>query len=103
MLRFGLLFNLSLFVVCMVAGTLLWLGATAAGGIDSTNEFLSDLLGVRLVGSALLKVSVFGGLVFAVLGTGACVLGAVLYNLISDVVGGVEVHVLEDEARRTVV
>ena len=45
-------------------------------------------------GSAL---SSLGGLVLVVVGTGANVLLVVLYNLISDVVGGVEVTVLEED------
>ena len=37
------------------------------------------------------------------LGTGANVLMAVLYNLTSDVVGGIEVSVLEEQPGRTTV
>jgi hypothetical protein len=41
--------------------------------------------------------------VLVLLGAGANVLLAVLYNLTSDVVGGVEVVVLEEEPARSVV
>jgi hypothetical protein len=52
----------------------------------------------------MLRASIVGGLVLVVMGTGANVLFAVLYNLISDVVGGIEVTVLEDDpGSRTVV
>lgn len=100
-LRFGFLFNLSMFVVAMVTGLLLWAAASAVGAVDNVNEFLGDLLGLKLVASVIIRVYVLGGLVIALLGTGATVLMAVLYNLISDVVGGVEVTVLEDDGRRS--
>jgi hypothetical protein len=43
-----------------------------------------------------LRAAVFGSIVWAVLATGLMTLAAVMYNLISDVVGGVEVVVLEE-------
>lgn len=99
-LRFGVLFNLSLFVVAMVTGLLLWAAGSAVGAIDNINDFLGELLGLKLVGSVIIRVYLLGGLVLALLGTGASVLMAVLYNLISDVVGGVELTVLEEDTRR---
>jgi hypothetical protein len=43
-----------------------------------------------------LRVAVFGTLVWSVLATGLTTLGAVMYNLVADIVGGVEVVVLEE-------
>lgn len=43
-----------------------------------------------------LRLAVFGSLVWSVLGTGFTTLAAVMYNLVSDVVGGIEVVVLEE-------
>ena len=43
-----------------------------------------------------LRAAVFGSIVWAVLSTGLMTLAAVMYNLISDVVGGVEIVVLEE-------
>lgn len=45
---------------------------------------------------SFLRLAVFGSVAFAVLGCGMTTLMAVMYNLISDVVGGVEVVVLEE-------
>lgn len=42
------------------------------------------------------RALVFGGVVWWVFMTGATVAGAVVYNLVSDVVGGVEIVVLEE-------
>ena len=51
----------------------------------------------RFRGGRILEASALGGLVLVVVGTGANVLLVVLYNLISDVVGGVEITVLEED------
>ncbi|MEX1043937.1 MAG: DUF3566 domain-containing protein [Acidimicrobiia bacterium] len=45
---------------------------------------------------AFLRLAIFGSLAWAVLGCGATTLLAVIYNLASDVVGGVEFVVLEE-------
>ena len=107
MLRFSLLFYLSLLVVWLVAGILLWVSASATGVIDNFEEFVEELFALesfRIKGSLLLTSSVIGGLVLVLLGAGANVLMTVIYNLTSDVVGGVEVTVLDPEAgTRTVV
>ncbi len=49
---------------------------------------------------SMLRASIVGGAVMVVLGTGANVLLAVLYNLISDVIGGVTVVFEERPSRR---
>lgn len=48
------------------------------------------------------RALVFGGVVWWVFMTGATVAGAVVYNLVSDVVGGVEIVVLEETYQPTV-
>jgi len=47
-------------------------------------------------GERYLRVAVFLGVVWTVLLTGLTTLAAVMYNLISDIVGGVEIVVLEE-------
>ena len=47
----------------------------------------------------LLRGFVAFGLVVVALGTGLSVLMAVIYNLISDVAGGIELSVLEEDVR----
>lgn len=47
-------------------------------------------------GERYLRVAVFLGVVWTVLMTGLTTLGAVMYNLISDIVGGIEIVVLEE-------
>lgn len=109
MLRFSVLFYLSMLVVVLVAGVLLWAAAAAAGAIDNFEDFVKDLFVLetfRIRAGLIFRATFVGGLVLVLLGTGANVLMTVIYNLTSDVVGGIEVSVLEEEtapARRSTV
>jgi hypothetical protein len=109
-LRFSVLFYASLLVVVLVAGILLWVAASSVGVIDNFEDFVKELFALesfRISGFRLFGASVVGGLMLVVLGTGVNVLLAVVYNLTSDIVGGVEITVLEEDAgqpaRRSVV
>ena len=109
-LRFSVLFYVSMLVVVLVAGTLLWLAASSVGAIDNVEKFIKELFALesfRISGVKLFTSSVVGGLVLVLLGTGMNVLMAVVYNLTADIVGGVEVTMLEEEnagaSRRSVV
>jgi hypothetical protein len=118
-LRFSVFFYLSIFLVMLVAGFALWEVASASGVRDNAEGFVGELVGAgpatdpaggatstdntkdnnfRFEGGRILQASALGGLVLVVVGTGANVLLVVLYNLISDVVGGVEITVLEEDA-----
>jgi hypothetical protein len=101
-LRFSLLFYLCMLMVWLVAGVLLWVAASLTGLIDNIETFISDLFFLeyfQIRGGVILLVAFFGGLVLVLLGTGINVIMAVVYNLTSDVVGGVEVTVLETETK----
>ena len=107
-LRFSVLFYLSMLVVLVVAGVLLWIAAAVVGVIGNVERFFKELFALQsfhLVPFKILAATVIGGLVLVLLGTGANVVMALIYNLTSDVVGGVEVVVLEEEptVRRTMV
>ena len=100
-LRVSILFYLSMLVVVLVAGVLLWGVASAAGVIHNFEKFIKDLFSLdsfHFAGAAVLEATAIGGLVLVMVGTGCNVLIAVIYNLISDVVGGVEVTVLEEDS-----
>lgn len=79
-----------------------WSVLTAAEIPDRLTEFLIEIT-LLTEGSdpfadndAFLRLAIFGSIAWAVLGCGLTTLGAVMYNLISDVVGGVEIVVLEE-------
>ena len=99
-LRISALFYLSLFLVVLVAGVGLWLVATATGARHNVERFVGDLLSsndFHFLGLQILRAATLVGLVLVVVATVANVLMAILYNLISDVIGGIEVTVLEDD------
>lgn len=117
-LRFSVFFYLSIFLVLLVAGEVLWQVASATKVRDNVEGFVGELVGAgpttdpaagtptsdtnrdnnyRFEGGTVLRASALGGLVLVVVGTGTNVLLAVLYNLISDVAGGVEITVLEED------
>jgi hypothetical protein len=95
------LFFLSLVLVLLLAGVLLWAAGSVVGAVGSVEKFMRAIgfEDFRFVASQLLRGFVAAGLVIVVIGTGLSVLVAVLYNLISDVVGGIELTVLEEDVR----
>ena len=107
-LRFSLVFYLCMLVVWLVAGTLLWVAASVTGLIDNVERFVTDLFFLeyfQIRGGVVLFSALVAGLVLVLLGTGINVIMAVVYNLTSDVTGGVEVTVVESEEvpRRSVI
>lgn len=102
-LKVAALFFLSLVLVLLIAGIVLWAAGSAIGAIDSVEKFMRAIgfEDFRFVGIQLLRGFTAAGLVFVLLGTGLSVLVAVIYNLISDVVGGIELTVLEEDVRAT--
>lgn len=74
-----------------------WSLAIQRGIPDKISEILADFsIAFTADGELYFRVVVFFAIVLAVAVTGMMTLGAVLYNLISDMVGGVEVIVLEE-------
>ena len=102
-LKFSVLLFATLYLVILVAGLVLWAAATATGLKENVEKFIGELVAsedFRILGPTMLRASVLGGMVLVVLGTGANVLLAVLYNLISDVLGGIAVVFEERPTRR---
>ena len=110
MLKFSIVFYLSMLVVVMVAGLILWAAASATGVIHNVEKFVKELFALQsfhISVGKIFKASLLGGFVMVLLGTGANVLMSLVYNLTSDVIGGIEITVLEEDPnaapRRTVV
>ena len=102
-MKFSVLLLATLYLVILVAGLVLWAAATATGLRENIEKFIGDLIAsddFRILGPTMLRASIVGGAVLVVLGTGANVLLAVLYNLISDVIGGITVLFEERPTRR---
>ncbi len=95
----------SIFAVCayfvgMVSGYLLWRAADRVGTIDGIEGFFEDSGGYdtfHLAGSVVFRSAAIIGLVLAVLGVFLVVLTALLFNLISDLTGGVRMTVIDED------
>ncbi len=97
--KVALVFNLVLYAVLLTAGVLLWNVAYATGTIDNLERFFESFgwSDFEFNGGAIYHAGWIAGL-FGVVGlTGAAVLAGTLFNLITDLVGGVRMTVLEEE------
>lgn len=102
-LKFSVLIYLALYLMLLVAGVVLWGLASNAGIRANIESFIRELIGsddFQFKGGQLFRSSVMGGAILVMAGTAANVLMAVLYNLISDVVGGIGISVEERVRRR---
>jgi len=97
--KVGVVFHLVLFLVVLIAVALLWSVANTTGTIDNIENFFESFgwETFSFDGSALFSNFVAFGLLSAILGTALWVVGAVMFNLITELVGGVRVTVLEEE------
>ncbi len=97
--KVGLVFHLVLYLVVIVAAVLLWSVASATGTVDNIERFMESFgwESFSFNGWQLFRSLMVLGLMFAVLLTGMWVLAVTVFNLIADLVGGVQVTVLEQE------
>jgi hypothetical protein len=103
MLKVSMFFALSLWLIVVVAGVLLWRVAVSTGTIGNFENFLAQTLGedsFTIDGAQIFQGSVVVGLVFFVTGAVFAVVTSVLFNLISGVVGGVRFTMVELETAR---
>ena len=96
-LKLAFFFNLCVFAMCLVAAVLLWSAAIGAGSTDNIESFVVDIgfEDFKLVGADLFRgFFVFGGALVIAFTVFAMLL-ALLFNLISDIVGGIRLTVIE--------
>jgi hypothetical protein len=97
-LKVSLLFWFSMVLVLLTAAVLLWAAAASVGLIENVEGFMEGLgfEDFRFLPGQLLRGAALVGLVMSVAGTCGNVLLAVLYNIISDTVGGIRLTLSED-------
>ncbi len=91
--------NMVLYLIVLTAGVLLWNVAYATGTVDNVERFFESFgwSSFDFNGGQIFHNAWIGGL-FIVIGlTGLAVLMATLFNLITDLVGGMRFTVLEEE------
>ncbi len=101
--KVGLVFHLVLYFVVLVASVLLWSVASATGTVDNIERFMESFgwESFSFDGWQLFRSLMVLGLMAVVLLTGLWVLVVTIFNLIADLVGGVQVTVLEQEVVAT--
>lgn len=100
--RVALVAHLVLYVVLLLAGVLLWNVANATGTVDNVERFMESFgwESFEFKGGELFHQAWVLGL-FAVVGlTGLVVLAVTTFNLITDLVGGIRLTVLEGRPAR---
>ncbi len=99
--KVSILFYIVAYAVMLVAGVLLWNLAYTTGTIENIQEFFKDFgwENYQFFGDRIFHASWIIGMFLVVAGTGLNVTLALLFNLISDLVGGIGVTVLEEEVR----
>ena len=95
-LKLSLIFYLCLWAVLLVAGVIVWNIIVSSGLVGRIEDFIIQIFGLESFAfdsQQIFRVYALGGLVSAFLATLFNVLAAILFNLISELVGGVADHV----------
>jgi Transmembrane domain of unknown function (DUF3566) len=102
--KVALVFNVFFYAVALVAGVLLWQVAYATGTVDNVQKFFEGFgwETFKFKGGQIFHNAWIAGLFVAVGMTGLAVLLATMFNLITDLVGGIRLTVLEEEVRTRV-
>ena len=100
-LKVSLVFYVVLALAIVLSLIILWAIVESVGIPDRLDSFLNRLglfepTSFIPTDDPLLRLAVFGGIAWTVMMTAFTPLAAVLYNLVSDIVGGLEVTVLEE-------
>jgi hypothetical protein len=101
--KVALIAHLVLYIIVLTASVLLWNVANATGTVDNVERFFESFgwNSFEFNGGELYHAGWIAGL-FVVIGlTGLAVLASTLFNLITDLVGGVRFTVLEEEVIET--
>jgi hypothetical protein len=97
--KIAIVANLVLYVILLTAGVLLWNVAYATGTVDNVERFFESFgwSQFEFNGGEIYHNAWIGGLFLVIGFTGLAVLLATLFNLITDLVGGMRFTVLEEE------
>lgn len=102
-LKVALLFNLFGFLISLVCAVLLWQLVSSFGVISDIEGFITEAFALESFafnGRQIFRIVATGGMILAVAATAGAVLLAVVFNLVSDLTGGIRVSVVEEETAR---
>jgi len=97
--KIGLVFHFVVYLILLLSSVLLWSVASATGTIDNIQQFMKSFgwESFQFKGGQLFVNVMILGLFGVILATALLVLAATVFNLITDLVGGIRVTVLEEE------
>lgn len=104
-LKASLLMALCMWVVAMIASVIVWSVANNTGALQSLEDFFNDSLQLedfQLSGDVLFRQFGLVSLLFALGATATAVVLTLVFNLVSDIIGGVWISVIEEETARPV-
>ena len=102
-LKLSVLVALSLWLITMIASVILWTVARNAGTVSSVEEFVNSTFSLqewKLDGEFLFRQFSLLSLMFYLGVAGAIVVSTLVFNLISDIIGGIWISVIEEETAR---
>jgi hypothetical protein len=105
-MKFSFAVSIVLFIVMVVATTVLYIALDAMGVFDTVNDMLQMLMGTnsdtgaptesfRITAKGVIGAAALLGVVNMVLFTALATLGSFIYNVCADLVGGVELTLAE--------
>jgi len=103
-MKFSFMVSLVLFIVMIVAASVLYLALDTMGVFASINNTLGELIpaaggdadtGFRITARGVLGTAALLGGINVVLFTALATLGAFIYNICADLVGGIEITLAE--------
>ena len=104
--KFSLFFYLCVWLIVLIAGVILWRVGQEAGAIENVETFYAKATGeitFELDGRSVFRAAASAGFILVLAGTAFTVMMALLFNLITDLTGGVRMTVVElGDARRPV-
>ncbi len=106
MLKLSLLLSLCMWLIVMIAAVIMWTVARNAGTISSIENFVNSSLSLQdwtLDGDFIFRQFGLITLLLSLGFTAAVVVASLVFNLVSDIIGGVWVSVIEEETARPVV
>jgi|GEM_PF-80351 len=99
-LKVSLVLYLCVWGLLVIATRMLWSAADEAGTISKIESFVKELFALESFefdSAQIFKIFVLGGLVLVIGGIGVTVVLVVLFNLISDLTGGIRFTMIEEE------
>jgi hypothetical protein len=98
-LKLSFIFFACMYAVIVVSSLLVWRAAVSAGVVDDVEGFVVDLgfNDFQFAPEQMLRALLYGGAGMIIVATFLAVLITVLFNLISDLVGGIRVSMIEQQ------